>query len=143
MGFKELGKFWWNNAPDVLFPNRVDPPIPPSLPFEKYAGTYYHPGYKYMKLQLGHRPGGRRPNAQFFAERLECTWQRVCDFEHVSGEFWVMYMSVVAGTAEDKKDTAAVQFRVGVNGEVSALGIEWRFGPLVDGWIWYDKVRDV
>jgi hypothetical protein len=130
-----------DNAPDVLFPNHADPPLSPSLPLEKYAGTYYHPGYQYMKLQLGQRPGGRIANATLFAERPGFTWRSVCDFVHVSAESWVLYFSLLTGESEAAWEIAAVQFRIGPDGEVSAMGIEWRANFAVEGWIWYNRMN--
>jgi hypothetical protein len=36
---------------------------------------------------------------------------------------------------------AAVEFWIGIDGEVESMGVEWRDGCEVDGWIWYKKIR--
>jgi hypothetical protein len=37
---------------------------------------------------------------------------------------------------------AAVEFRIGIDGEAESMGIKWRDAYKVDGWIWYKRIRD-
>ena len=131
-----------SRAVDILFPDRTLTPLPPSLSWEKYTGRYYHPAYLNMTLELGEVD---RNSGAFTlkADRTSFTWQTLAEFKHVSGEYWIMYSRLAhAPGSRVLEDMAAVEFRIGVDGEISSLGVEWRdtFGNAVDGWIWYDRV---
>jgi hypothetical protein len=42
----------YKNARSRVFPNITDPPLPLPLPLESLAGTYFHPGYGNMTLNV-------------------------------------------------------------------------------------------
>jgi len=130
------------NAVDVLFPDRTSDPLPPSLPIDKYVGTYYHPAYQNMTLELGDGTAGSQTPV-LKADRTAFTWQTMAKFEHVSGEHWIMYSRLAkAPTARVLADLARVEFKIGVDGKVTKMGVEWSdtFSGVVDGWIWYDRI---
>jgi len=129
-------------AVDILFPDRKSDPLPPSLPLEQYAGRYHHPGYQNLTLELDE--ASKDGNATSLrADRTDFTWQIIADFKHVSGEYWIMYSRLAkAPGARVFLDTSAVEFKLGVDGRVSKVGIEYgdTLSGVVDGVIWYDRV---
>lgn len=126
-------------AVDSLYPDRADPPVPPARPLEQYAGTYFHPGYQYMRMELVDDP--KKPGIKLAADRSEFSWKDTCEFAHVSAESWVMYELEAAAPNQPAKGFAGVEFKVGASGNVTAMGIGWRSDGSPDGWIWYDKVE--
>ncbi|KAL7622529.1 hypothetical protein AAE478_008036 [Parahypoxylon ruwenzoriense] len=41
-----------DTAVEELYPDRADPPLPRALPLEDYVGTYFHPAYQYVRIEL-------------------------------------------------------------------------------------------
>ncbi|KAK0707492.1 hypothetical protein B0H67DRAFT_685799 [Lasiosphaeris hirsuta] len=132
------------NAVDILFPAYKSKPLPHSLLVEAYVGTYYHPAYRNMTLELEVTTSkGGQTTRILKADRSDFTWQTVATFEHVSGEYWVMSLKLAQAPASTLlADFAAAEFKVGVDGKVTQLGVEWRdtLSGVVDGWIWYDRI---
>ncbi|KAK0641088.1 beta-lactamase/transpeptidase-like protein [Cercophora newfieldiana] len=127
---------------DILFPGRGANPLPASLSLEQYTRRYYHPGYQNLTLELGEPDEDGRVTT-LKADRTAFTWQTAARFEHVSGEYWIMYSWLAKAPGERLLlDIAAVEFKIGVDGRVSKVGIEWRdtLSEVVDGTIWYDRV---
>jgi len=125
------------NPIDIIFPHRTPNPLPPSLPLERYVGRYCHPGYQHMVVELGAEKGTLK------ADRRDFTWQLTAEFKHVSGEFWVMCArSAKAPNAIVFVDIAAVEFRVGINGKVESMSVEWRdtWGQGIEELVWYNRV---
>lgn len=125
------------NPIDTIFPHRTPNPLPPSLPLEQYVGRYFHPGYQKMVVELGAEAGTLK------ADRRDFTWQLTAEFKHVSGEFWVMCArSAKAPNAVVFVDIAAVEFKVGINGKVESMSVEWRdtWGQGIEELVWYNKV---
>jgi Domain of unknown function (DUF3471) len=114
-----------------------------ALPIESYAGTYFHPGYLSMTLQVADSETVMgKPKIKLTARRANATWPIECQFEHVSGEYWLMtYRLIHNPGAPGTRGFAPVQFKLGSDGKVSSMGIEWRadFSDVVEGLIWFDK----
>ena len=51
-----------------------------------------------------------------------------------------MYVDLMDAPTLTMHSFAAVEFRVGVDGEVESMGIEWRARSNVEGWILYKRV---
>ncbi|KAK0617098.1 beta-lactamase/transpeptidase-like protein [Immersiella caudata] len=130
-----------DNAVDLLFPERNSHPLHPSLSLEQYAGRYYHPGYQNLTLELGEKDENGK--ATLKADRTDFTWQTSARFEHVTGEYWIMYSWIARAPGEMLfLDVAVVEFKIGVDGRVSKVGVEWRdtSSGVVDGMIWYERL---
>lgn len=131
---------------DKIYPDRPAVPLPPSVSLEKHAGLYYHPGYGYIDLkavQGGDTSNTKpAPQAQLHAELPDNNFRVKCDFVHVSGDKWIMYVDLQDAPTLTMHDFAAVEFRTGVGGSVEAMGIEWRARSDVEGWIWYDRMAE-
>lgn len=133
-----------HNGLDKIYPKRPEKPIQASLPLSKYAGLYYHSGYKYLKVVTNDGTNGMllnaRPESQLHAEQPDNNFRIKCDFVHVSGEKWIMYVDLMDAPTLTMHNFAAVEFRTGLDGEIESMGIEWRARSDIDGWIWYKKI---
>ncbi|KAH8666343.1 putative penicillin-binding protein [Xylariales sp. PMI_506] len=112
-----LSKF--DDAAEKLYPERPNPPIPSSLHLEAYTGTYSHPAYQNITLEV--TPTGDKLRAM----REDMVWQVMYDFEHVTGEFWVVYIQFVHSPGSLQGQLAKAEFRIGVDGTVEAVEIEF------------------
>lgn len=73
--------------------------IPASLPPSGYAGLYYHPGYQYLNVVVSDELQGAvlsaTPVPQLHAEQPDTDFRFKCDFVHVPGENWIMYVDLM------------------------------------------------
>lgn len=126
------------NAINKTYPDRPSKPIPPALPLHAYAGTYYHAAYQTFTLTMA--------SDTLMANRSNATWQTINEFEHVSGEFWMMFQQYGFGERNGPLlEYAPVQFRVGPDAKVEAMGITWLSVNVgaedtVEGLVWFNKV---
>ncbi|KAJ4393045.1 hypothetical protein N0V93_002251 [Gnomoniopsis smithogilvyi] len=130
------------NAINKTYPDRPSTPIPPALPLHAYEGTYYHPAYQNFTLTTD----ATSKNA-LVANRSDATWHTVNEFEHVSGEYWMMFQRDGWGDRRygPLSEYAPAQFRVGSDGEVEAMGVTWLqvnvgMEDVVEGLVWFDKI---
>ncbi|KUI69533.1 Penicillin-binding protein 4 [Cytospora mali] len=136
-----------DKAISKYYPNRPVPPQPPSLPIEAYTGTYFHPGYLNFTLTLAKPGSTTRSKATLEASRTDATWQSGNEFEHVTGEYWMMFFYMVQSTKglDPRKEYAPAQFRIGADGRAEALGITWLSTldgqDTVEGLVWFDRVE--
>lgn len=131
------------NAINKTYPDRPSTPIPPALPLHAYEGTYYHPAYQNFTLSIADATSSEN---KLVAYRPEATWPSINDFEHVTGEYWMMFHQYDVGERNDAmREYAPVQFRIGANGKVAAMGITWLEVSVgaedrVEGLVWFDKI---
>ncbi|KAK7752219.1 hypothetical protein SLS62_005753 [Diatrype stigma] len=129
-----------DTALDELYPERADPPLPRALPIDDYLGTYYHPAYQHIRLVRNQSNGtgddaGRR---ELKAVRDDFVWKMTFEFEHVSGEFWLVYV-IPRGSGGIGTQFAKAEFRVRATGKVEALEIEF-FEEGSEGLIVFEKI---
>lgn len=127
-----------------LFPNapKESDIIPLSLPLEAYTGVYSNPGYYNLTIGLANESSYTSPGAsaqlalgistnkarKSLKSSVDRTWSKVLDFEHVSGEFFIIRVSWDVGLPHiDYNDPLSIQtckaeFRIGEDGKVSELG---------------------
>lgn len=138
------------NAINKYYPHRPNRPSPPALPLDAYKGTYFHPGYLNFTLQLSTDPEVQtylsRDNVSFVAVRTDATWPTVNEFEHVSGEYWMMYQYYKEDPRGPLQEYAPVEFQVGPEGKVKKMGITWLSvsasgQDTVEGLVWFDKIE--
>lgn len=126
------------NAINKTFPHRST--IPPALPLPAYEGTYYHPAYLNFTLDLA------ADKNTFVANRSDATWQTLNRFEHVSGEYWMMFQQFAFGDRNGPAtEYAPAEFRIGADGKVAGMEVTWldvdTNGPdTVEGAVWFDKI---
>ena len=134
------------NAIDKYYPDRPEHSIAPSLPLEAYTGTYFHPGYLNFTLELAGSGKTTRAKAALTAKRPDATWPTYNEFEHVSGEYWMIFMYTLDQPTGVVGEYAPAQFRVGADGKADALGVTWiSFGfsgeDIVEGFVWFERVE--
>ncbi|ROW03036.1 hypothetical protein VMCG_05697 [Cytospora schulzeri] len=133
------------NAISEYYPNKPVPPLSPSLPIEAYTGTYFHPGYLNFTLEVATPGSTTRSKAALTATRKDMTWPTFNEFEHVTGEYWMMFQYMLDNPGGPMKEYAPAQFRIGTNGVAEALGITWLSTTLtedtVEGLVWFDRVE--
>ena len=123
-----------DSALDELYPKRADPPLPRALPLSSYAGTYRHEAYRDITIEQVKQPGGggggggsgdgKAGGRVLRAVRDDAVWKMTFEFEHVSGEFWLVHIDprVPNGLMTQ---FARAEFRVGPAGRADAVEIEF------------------
>ena len=127
-----------------LFPNAPSGSdiIPLTLPLEAYTGLYSNPGYHNITISLASKSSDSSPSGfmqstlglstnqarNSLRSSLDRTWSMVLEFEHVSGEFFIIRGYWDLGLQHiDYSDplsirTLKAEFRIGENGKVSEFG---------------------
>ena len=139
-----------------LFPDAPSPGLAPTLPLEKYAGTYYNVGYRSCTFELiepsaeaktGKTQASGEDKPFLLAKLFNRTWKGLVQLYHVSGEYWVAYG--LRGEKEEKGQRVHdfhASFRIGSDGTVAALGMEVEEGLPGKSWedklIWFDRVEE-
>ncbi len=108
----------------ILFPDPSQPGPNASLPLESYTGTYFHPGYRNISIQSVGSASLRRHRAQLSSMREDFTWAEAGEFEHVSGEYWIMYTSYIHVPVDSQSGFSPVEFKLGADGKVVAVEID-------------------
>lgn len=129
-------------AVETLYPDRPKPALPMHLPIEEYAGTYYHPGYQNITLEVvDSSTPTQRPSIRLKATRADQVLASSYEFEHVSGEYWVVYYYLIQ-TPHGSIEFGPVEFHIGPNGKVVSMGLELGSKPKGqgEGWILFKKV---
>lgn len=129
-----------DTALDELYPKRAVPPLPRALPIDNYLGTYYHPAYQNIELVKNESNGTDDDAAsrELKAVRDDFVWRMTFEFEHVSGEFWLVYV-IPRGSGGIGTQFAKAEFRVRATGKVEALEIEF-FEEGSEGLVVFEKV---
>ncbi|KAK8044924.1 beta-lactamase/transpeptidase-like protein [Apiospora rasikravindrae] len=118
----------YDSAVDRLYPERTEQPLPPTLPLQKYAGTYYHPAYQNLTVEVDEgTPLGSRQSSepQLKATHPNAVWDNSYEFEHVSGEFWVIFMDMKKSPNWLSGQVAKAEFRLGPDGWPDKLVVEY------------------
>ncbi|KIH89464.1 serine beta-lactamase-like superfamily protein [Sporothrix brasiliensis 5110] len=139
-----------DGALDRLYPDRAEPPLQPSLPLVDYTGTYHHPAYQNMTIELAGKEGGHKINSRnnyevaFIAERHDYTWPKLCEFVHVSGEHWLLYTDMLYEHSGNFKSYGRAWFEVGAGGRAHTLVVEfWNADDdTIEGVIPFSRVDD-
>lgn len=134
-------------AIDKYYPSRPTHSIPASLPIEAYTGTYFHPGYLNFTIELPDPVRTTRAKTALTATRPDATWPSFNEFEHVSGEYWMIFIYTLDQPVGVMREYAPAQFHVGSDGKANALGITWLSlgGPddddTVEGLVWFERIE--
>ncbi|KAJ1324924.1 serine hydrolase [Microdochium nivale] len=128
-----------DTAMDDYFPRRAQPPLPRSLSLEEYIGTYFHPAYQKLVITrntAGCRPGAgdgeimggrgrQRRRREFCAAHNDRVWKMDFEFEHVSGEHWLVYIEFAHSPNKLMQQFARAEFKIGPVGKVEGVNIEY------------------
>ncbi|OQE29601.1 hypothetical protein PENSTE_c002G04357 [Penicillium steckii] len=110
-----------------VFPNLPDPPIPHSLPLEKYTGTYRHPANAWITLEI---TGGT-----LTADVSQGTLPSKLTFTHASGDFFVAETKVLDLIS---LGPYGVEFYVDSTGTATKIGMPLE--PVMKGEnIWFER----
>lgn len=137
-----------NQSIAKYYPHRPSSPLSSALPVEAYTGTYFHPGYLTFTMQLASSVDDEyivRDNISLVAIRADASWPTVNLFEHVSGEYWMLYHYYKGNPRGPIREYAPAQFEIGPDGRVARMGITWLAvspsnGDTVEGLVWFDKI---
>lgn len=129
----------------ALYPEspRGDDAIPLSLPLEKYTGVYHNIGYRNITITISKSEEG-----EYLHSIIDRTWAFIFDFEHVSGEYFIVKgYPDLPGADIASMDPLEIlllkaEFQVGEDGEVAFFGanLEPQMGEKK---IWFRKIEDV
>ncbi|EQL02970.1 Beta-lactamase/transpeptidase-like protein [Ophiocordyceps sinensis CO18] len=127
------------NATNILFPDRPDTALSPSLNLSDFEGRYHNKGYGAFELRQEPHPS--EPGETILvADRDDFEFRYQMRLYHVSGDFWTLYAESQdrpPGPYEFNK----AQFTVGPDGNVAALEVT-RFDReemVLEGVIVYEK----
>ncbi|PCD33746.1 hypothetical protein BFJ63_vAg7029 [Fusarium oxysporum f. sp. narcissi] len=108
-----------DEAVDILYPERPQPPLPPTLNITELEGISYDPGYGRITLREDPHPGGSGEKV-FVADRHDMTWKHQMRLHHVSGDYWTIYLPVLENPGYIVEFVAG-EFKIGSNGKVAGL----------------------
>ena len=126
-----------------LYPDVPKEPIPASLSLEDYTGIFVSPGYGTYNVTLGlpdrDLPYQSLPDKVLHIEVSDRAWAFVVDFEHVSGEYYLIYVSLIHsdGSKQTMQVTKA-EFQLNQAGKVARMGIAIE-PEMGDDKIWFQK----
>ncbi|RYP82795.1 hypothetical protein DL770_005505 [Monosporascus sp. CRB-9-2] len=127
-----------DGAVDRLYPGRADPPLPRALPLGEYAGTYFHAAYRNISIEVIDNSDGIDGKRELKAAREDFVWKMSFEFEHVSGEFWVIYAEP-RGSGGVRTQLGKAEFKIGSTGKVEALKAEF-FQDGSEGVVLFEKI---
>ena len=107
-----------------VYPDRADPPLPPTLDIGHFKGTYSHPGYGTINLREEPHPE-KADQKILVVDRDEMAWRYRLSFHHISGDHWVCYQTIPSSPSKFFQGAHGAKFNVGANGKVETLEINW------------------
>ncbi|KAH7237881.1 beta-lactamase/transpeptidase-like protein [Fusarium solani] len=139
-------KFWnWlssaaDEAVDILYPERPNPPLPATVNTTKLQGIYYDPGYGRITLHEASHPD-RSDEKILVADRQEMTWKYQMNLHHVSGDYWIIYLPFLENPGYFTEFVAG-EFKIGNDGKPVGLQVDWvnRVTDEVEGKVLFKKV---
>ncbi|KAH0536105.1 hypothetical protein FGG08_006991 [Glutinoglossum americanum] len=115
-----------------LYPTIPSPPLPSTLQLSSYTGTYFHPAYHNITFKFNESQG------RLFANVTDNTWTYDLDLEHISGDYFLGYLSRPAA-AEGVLGAGKAEFLVGASGVVGRVGVQLE-GQMGDELVWFDRL---
>ncbi|KAL7799198.1 beta-lactamase/transpeptidase-like protein [Trichoderma ceciliae] len=131
----------YENAVDVLYPERPDPALPSTLAVSELVGTYYDPGYG--DITLREEPHPHTPGEKILvADRPDTTWKFSMHFYHVTGDHWVIYLPAPMYSGMRFDEFVAGEFKLGVDGKASGVEVIWvnRMSAMLEGKVLFKRV---
>lgn len=131
----------YENAVDILYPERPDPAAPPTLAPSELVGTYYDPGYG--NITLREEPHPDKPGEKILVANLpESTWKYSMHFHHVTGDYWIVYLPWSVFSGVKFEEIVSGEFKLGADGKVSGIEVIWenRLDAMFEGKVFYKRV---
>jgi hypothetical protein len=119
------------NAAEILFPDRPRRAQPPSLDVSEFSGKYQAPGYgtwEFVEVVSKEAPMGK----VLVAYRKDLLWKTRVTLRHVSGDFWVTFITIIEGDGLPEIFLVA-EFRIGSDGKPSGLELTFKDREKVNG----------
>lgn len=115
--------------------------MPPPLTVREFAGTYYDPGYGNITLREEPHPDKLSENI-LVADRPETTWNYSMHFHHVTGDYWIVYLSSSIWSGLKFKEFVAAEFKLGADGKASGVEITWetRMDAMYEGKALFERI---
>jgi hypothetical protein len=122
----------YKNTWRQVYPNIPEPPLPTTLPLRSYTGTYFHPAYNNITLEL--------KDDALYSNRQDATLKLEFRLEHISGDYFMAYADSTEAPGSVFKAAAPAEFKVSSDGISKTLGLaaEPEMGP--QGRIWFERV---
>jgi CubicO group peptidase (beta-lactamase class C family) len=128
-----------------LYPSVPDPPLSPPADASAYTGVYVHPAYPTLIITADCPPSAFLPpfphkeapseTVKICVDSLLSYKEKPVEFMHVSGDFWVF-----GEESWGQPFISRAEFRLGPNGRVQQLGVEWEPAMTAKGEkIWYER----
>ncbi|KAI9810883.1 MAG: hypothetical protein M1827_005742 [Pycnora praestabilis] len=111
-----------------VYPDIPKKALPMTLPMEDYVGTYNHPGYRNITLTTV-EPDKKLPLSSpvdiiLHGECPDLVFPIMLDLEHVSGEYFVAWVSVPkTDGSRDVQMGVKAEFKIGADGKVTEVGV--------------------
>ncbi|KAH7021025.1 beta-lactamase/transpeptidase-like protein [Microdochium trichocladiopsis] len=122
-----------DTAMNDYFPRRAQPPLRTPLPLDAYTGTYHHPAYQNLVIiKNGSRAErGLMPTSdaaarrELYAAHHDRVWKMDFEFEHVSGEHWLVFIEFAHSPNRLNQQFAKAEFKIGAAGDVVSVCVEY------------------
>lgn len=111
------------NAVEVLYPKRPSPSLPATQNTTALVGKYFDPGYGTLDLKEEVDPQNSDSTVLVCSQPTKIMNLDVL-LRHVSGDYWVLYLSSPDAPVE-MGGAVAAQFKFGVDGKASGLEVIW------------------
>ncbi|KUJ20474.1 beta-lactamase/transpeptidase-like protein [Mollisia scopiformis] len=124
---------FYNDAQSNFYPYTLDK-RPLSLQLERYAGTYYNPGFRNFTIYV--------KDDTLQIDRY-ASYNVHMDLEQVTGDYFMAYMDSMTVPGSIYQNAVAAEFVIGPDGVARKFGIaeEPSMGP--NGRVWFDRVDGV
>ena len=126
-----------------LYPDAPKEPIPPSLSLEDYTGSFSSPGYGTFNVTVVEPdrdlPYQSLPDKVLHMDVYNRALPFVMDFEHVSGEYYLAYGSLIKSDGSRQMvEVTKAEFQLNQAGKVAQMGIAIEL-EMGEDKIWFQK----
>ncbi|CAM1502046.1 Fc.00g040300.m01.CDS01 [Cosmosporella sp. VM-42] len=131
----------YNKAIDIVYPERSDPPLPPTVSPKELAGSYYDAGYKEVTLRVEPHPD-KSDEEILVVDRKDTTWKSQMRLHHVSGDWWILYIVMADNPGLMFREYVKAEFKIGPSGRPTGLEVEWwaRTSDMYEGTTLFKRV---
>lgn len=120
----------YNSARDTYYPQTLDY-RPLSLELERYAGTYYNPGYR--NLTIYYKQGQLQIDRNY-------SFHVHADLEHVTGDYFMAYIDSTSTPESVFQQAVAAEFVIGPDGVARKFGIAIEATMGITGRVWFERI---
>ncbi|KAH7184782.1 beta-lactamase/transpeptidase-like protein [Fusarium flagelliforme] len=103
------------NAATTLFPNLPAKPEPSLVEIDNLRGKYHAPGYGTFEFLRYKLPRQKEASKDLVAVRTDTLWKCRATLRHASGNFWVMFISLLDDPSRGPDAFLGAEFRYGVD----------------------------